>query len=375
MSLWPYTVELDGVSIPLADILADVTIHHGRADVSDEPTAATAQLTFHDVVKEFVEAFTLGGALELTARDGLGDPFPRFTGRITDARLDVDELTVIAAGPLSTLRGYPIGAGDYPEETWSARIARAFADAGLESLLELEHDPAFNPILAARTAATAGPTTLGDYLTFLLPTVGAGAADLPDGQILVQAVGARSLDDLYELDPADVTYAPAWVEELPRGNIVTVRYHADQGASVTVTEPSSIAIYGDRAETIDTALRDTADATYRANLRLGRGAFSHWNILEAPVLRGLELSLGAPILLSSMPPASPFEPWTPILEGWTDTITGDDWTMTLALSDPLVSGLTVPWVAVPLEPAYHWDTVDEETDWTEALTLEALNAG
>ena len=49
--------------------------------------------------------------------------------------------------------------------------------------------------------------------------------------------------------------------------------------------------------------------------------------------------------------------------------------MTLALSDPLYSGVTVPWAAVPATAEYHWNTIDPATDWTEALTLEDLNAG
>lgn len=63
------------------------------------------------------------------------------------------------------------------------------------------------------------------------------------------------------------------------------------------------------------------------------------------------------------------------MEGWTDEIAGDTWTMTLALSDPLLSGVTLPWSAVPTTADYHWNSIDVATDWTEALTLEDLIAG
>ena len=62
-----------------------------------------------------------------------------------------------------------------------------------------------------------------------------------------------------------------------------------------------------------------------------------------------------------------------MLEGWADEISGDTWRMTLCLSDPLLSGLTVPWLVVPADLA--WNEVDPATDWTEALTLEDLYAG
>ena len=77
-------------------------------------------------------------------------------------------------------------------------------------------------------------------------------ADKPDGRIIVQAIGARTLGAGYPLDPAEVAYAPVWVEELPRGNIVTVRYTGDQSESVTTQDATSIALYGERSETIDT---------------------------------------------------------------------------------------------------------------------------
>lgn len=370
--LWPSSVVLGGATIPLADVLAALTIHHGREDISDEPTATTCQLTLVDVDAATVAAFEVGQTLTVNAKDGSSPAAPRFTGYVTDATLDVDELTVIGAGELSRLRLYEIGGVDWPVETWSARVTRAFTEAGLAAKLELVADPTFNPTLAARDTLTAGPTTLGDYLTFLVGMVGALVSDRPDGRILVQAVGARTLTDAEPLDPLDVAYAPAWRAELPKGNIVTVRYTGDQSESVTLTDAASVALYGDRPETIDTAFSSSSDATKRATQRLARAAYSHWNMPAVPVLRGLELKIGAPVTLSKLPPAAPYDPWTPILEGWTDEIDGDDWRMTLALSDPLLSGVTLPWNAVPSTSLYHWNTVDPATDWTEALTLDDL---
>lgn len=368
--LWPSTVTLAGVSVPLDGILSSLTIHHGRDDISDDPTASTCELTLLDVTQELVLAFEVGQSLQVQARDGTGPESPRFTGHVTDATLDGDELTIIAAGDLARARLYPVGETAWPEETWSARVTRIFEEAGLDAILELHPDPLLDPLLAARDPLTAGPTTLGDYLPFLAGMVGAAVTDRMDGRILVQAIGARSLDAAVELDPADVSYAPAWRAELPRGNIVTVRYTGDQSERVTVTDDSSIDIYGERAETIDTAFSSAADADYRARQRLSRAAFSHWNIPEAPILRGLPLAVGAPIVLDNLPASSPSSPWTPTVEGWTDEIAGDTWTMTLALSDPLLSGLTLPWTGVSADLA--WNEVDPATDWTEALTLDDL---
>lgn len=370
MSLWPDSVVLAGNSIPLAGILAELTIHHGRGDISDDPTATTCQLTLVGVSNALVTAFEVGQSLAVTVRDGTNPPVPRFTGTITDATLADDFLTIIGVGDVSKLRQYEIGAADWPAETWSARVTRCFTEAGLDARLELYPEPGFDPMLVGRTTATAGTTTLGDYLAFLAAMIGAAVTDRPNGDFLVQAIGSRSIDNATPIDPDDVEFAPAWQSELPRGNIVTVRYTGDQSEHVTVVDDASIDLYGPRPETIDTTFANVADATTRATTRLGRGAFSHWNIPEAPILRGLELELGSPVMLTAMPPASPADPWNPILEGWTDEITGPNWRMTLALSDPLLSGAILPWNGVPVADV--WSNIDPATDWTEALTIDDL---
>jgi hypothetical protein len=374
--IWPSTVTIDGAAYPLAGILADVTIHHGRTDVFDDPSPDTCQITLHDVTKAFVRSVDTGAPLTLDVIETPGGAVSsRFKGTITDAGLDVDVLSMIAVGRLGTLTQYTIGTSNWPAESWSARVTRIFTEAGLAAILDLYPDPLFNPQLAARDASTAGSTTLGDYLAFLAPMVGAAVADRMSGHILVQAIGSRVLAGAFLLDPAYVEYAPAWSLVLPMGNIVKVTYQADQGASVTVQDAASIAQYGPRPVTIDTAFANVADATTRANTRLGRGSFAHWNIPAAPVIVGLTgLAIGQPLQLSHMPAASPFDPWTPIVEGWTDRISGDEWRMDLALSDPLASGLTLPWNAIPTTAEYHWNTIDQTTHWADALTLEDLHA-
>lgn len=375
MSYWPDTLTVGATVVDLAGVLGSVDLHHGRDDAFSDPQADTCQVTLLGVSKAYVQAFTIGQPLVLTIRDGAGPSTPRFTGRLTDASLDVDELTVIATGRLATLGGYAVGAGNWPQEAWSARVTRIFAEAGLAGYLDLVPDPGFDPQLAARDASTAGPTTVGDYLAFLAPMLGCAVVDHPDGQILVQAFGARRLSPAVPLDPALVEYSPPWTMVLPLGNIVTVRYQADQGASVTLRDDASVALYGERANTVDTSFVQAADATTRATQRLARTAYPHWNIPQAPLLAGLPLTVGSPLILSSMPPSSPYEPWSPILEGWTDTIQGDEWRMSLALSDPVLSGLTaLPWNAVPVTAGYDWATVDQLVPWHSALTLDDLSA-
>jgi len=369
MSLTITKILLGGTNVLLNTVLADCTIHHGRADTYEDASASTAQITLLNVTRAQSRAFQIGASLEIDATPSGGSEAPRFIGRVTDGGLADDQLTVMAVGRLSTLSQYTVGTTDYPAEKWSARVTRVFSDAGLSAYLELQAPPAANdPQLALRPA---DPVALGDYLSALAVMVGAAVADRPNGKILVQAIAARTLTGTIPLDPAKVEFVPVWSTVLPGGNIVTVTYAT---GSVTQTDSTSVGIYGPRPVTIDTTIASSADATARANERLARGAYSHWNIPSTPVLEGMDIPIGTPVKLSGMPPASPYSPWTPILEGWTDTITSDmerlNWRMELALADPLLSGLTLPWNAVPTGDK--WNTINQTVAWKDALTLGDL---
>jgi len=373
MSLAITRIAIGGTNVLLGSVLADCTIHHGRADTFEDAQASTAQITLLEVTRKQARTFTVGAQLDIYATPSGGSEALRFTGRITDGGLADDALTAMAVGRYSTLSQYTVGAGDWPAETWSARVTRIFNEAGLSAYLALTAPPAASdPQLAARVAASSGgAVVLSDYLSQLAAMIGAAVADTPDGKILVQPIAARTLANMVTLDPAKVEYVPAWSMVLPGGNIVTVSY---AGGSVTQTDNASVAIYGPRPIKIETTMANAADATTRANERLARGAYSHWNMPGAPVLEGMVLAIGQPVKLIGLPPASPYSPWTPILEGWTDHVTSDgtelDWRMELALADPLLSGLTLPWNAVPI--ADKWNTINQTTAWKDALTLDSL---
>jgi hypothetical protein len=364
------SITLDGTAIDFADVLADLTIRHGRTGYFEATSPSTCTLTYLGVDRAFTRPFRLGATLVVNAFDGSATA-PRFTGKMTDAKLDVDVLTATAVSTLRTLSGYEVGGAAWPEEAWSARVQRAFSDAGIPGVLELELG-AFDPILVARAAE---PTDLGAYLEALAGMVDAAVADRPNGNVLVQAIDSRALENLVELDPAEVGYAPEWTLVLPEANIVTVSYgDPSASASVSSRDEISVGIYGPIAAQIATTVRDNADASRIASTRLARNAYAHWTIQAAPLLYGRTIPIGTPLELSTLPASSPYDPWTPILEGWTDHVESDGleltWTQELGLSDPLRSGLTLPWQAIP--PDYLWNTINQATEWKDALTLSDL---
>lgn len=396
--MWITGVLIDGEAIALGETLAQVVIRHGRGDAWDGPSASTIQLTILDVDGAFSAAFRVGVPIAVAA-----DGVPRFTGTVTDAVLDDDSLTVIGAGPLSTLSRLYIGAAPWPSEEWSARVRRAFAEAGVTDLLFLMADATFDPLLAARDAQE---TDLLSYLGQLADDVGAAIADTPDGRVLVQQLTARAagggvtwetlpdtlawadvdpgcsweeaisedalglpplLPELI-LDPDTVAYVPAWTQKLELENESTIGYGDSE--TVTVTEPTSVAHYGVFPGGLGTQIESLADATTRGGQRVDRRAYPRWQIPSAPLLDGFPLAIGQVVSISGFPPASPHEAWQAVLEGWSDTIDGPDWTCELALSDPIYSGVSLEWDDVPT--ALAWNETDPACSWINAGSLDAL---
>jgi hypothetical protein len=351
-------VAIDGVDLALGDVFAAVTIRHGRGSVDDGPLGSTATLSLVGVDRAFTSAFVVGATLELDTTGAV----PRFRGRITDANLntsDPDEsaLSILAVSSLARISGRKIGAGAWPSEPWSDRVERAFTEAGELALLVLEVG-AQDPTLAARAAEE---TTLADVLSTLAQTNPAAIADLPNGDILVQAVDSRQGADPIELDPLLVVHAPEWTQTDDVQNVVRVAW---DGGEVEQQDAASIAAFEERAPlTLTTELTTSDAANARAIRELTRRSTPLWTVERAELLElDTTLAIGSPILIGELPAAAPAESVLALLEGWEDHVEGDEWSMLLSLSHQRLSGYGLAWEDVPATVS--WDEAGATT-WND----------
>lgn len=354
-------VAIDGVDVALGDVFAAVTIRHGRGSVDDGPLGSTATLSLVNVDRAFTSSFRVGRELAIDTTGAV----PRFRGRITDATLVPDDsptLSVVAISTLARISGRPVGAVAWPSETWSDRVERAFLEADADALLVLEVGGT-NPTLAARDAEE---TNLGELLAALAQTVPAAIADLPSGDVLVQAIDTRQGRAVVELDPAEVVYPTEWAQTDDVRNVVRVEW---SGGTVEQTDASSIAELDERAPlTLSTELTTGAEANARALLELNRRARPEWT-LDRVELLALDpaLGIGTPVRVVELPAAAPTERTIRLLEGWEDHVEGDEWTMQLALSAPALSGYGIPWQS--LDAGLAWQDVDAGIAWTDSEEL------
>jgi hypothetical protein len=365
---WIVSVRLAGVELELADVLADVTIRHGRTEAGGEPQASSASLALWPVDGAFTRAFRVGVELELVGVSPAG-AWPLFRGVVSDAVLDDPTLSIVAAGVLASANRVELPIADWPEEPWSARAARLFAATPFAGLVE--PDPDFDPVLAPPTNLNTGTILFATYATSLAASVGAAIVDTPDGRLRAQALGSRRGATVHELDPAIVAWAPKWLQPLDVVNVIELQYGPDDAtASIVDHDQASIDLYGRRATSIQTTrIKSAGDAATRCRTALDRAAYPRWSMRDVVLLEPIaNLAIGDRVLLTELPASAPSSDWAPLVEGWTHTISGPDWTLSLSLSDPTSSGLALPWQDVPAGawqdvPPLQWLEADSPTDF------------
>lgn len=360
-------VRIAGAPVGFDHVSSSITLRHGRNSLDDGPLSSSAALELLKVDRAATQAFRVGDALELDHGDG-----PAFRGRLTDAKLEGDALMVVAIGPLGYLSRRPVGLAGYPGQLWSDRVRAVAADAGVLELLELElgdFDPALIP-------AEPDRRSLGSALAELAADVGAAIADTPAGTILVQTLEARRARAHVAIPPGQVVYVPGWGMIDDVENRIEVAYAGDQ--ALVVEDVASRNRFEERPGSLSTRIAGFDDAKRRALERLNRLAFPDWAVTEATVLGRIPLSIGDPVELAPLPLAAPTELYTGVLEGWTDELEADEWTMTLAMTAPRLSGIGLRWIDVdrPAPPMIvNGDFRDGLTGWNtkpdSTMTLEA----
>ena len=184
-------------------------------------------------------------------RPSRASPAPSPTPASTD-----DELTVIAAGasPSSAITSSARSTGR--PRRWSARVTRIFDRSRATPIGSSSSPiPSSTPQLAARVRRDRRPDDARRLSR--LPCADGRRRSSPTARTATSSCrrsAPATLADAVTARPADVAYAPAWLEELPRGNIVTVRYTGDQSETCHRHRRASVALYGERPETIDTTL-------------------------------------------------------------------------------------------------------------------------
>jgi len=394
-------ITLAGSVIDLDLFEFNVTVAHGRSDVTSSPTASNTQIVLRG---------DTGPLLELADTVAISfDGVDRFTGAISDLNVSFISTgtptaitTITAMGNLAKLGYTDVGASGYIEQTARQRVEGILDATGLDYLNAGDPDITLYAILEA----DAQPSTALDALGRIAQGTGATYYDDPTGRIIFEDYGNRGSTTFagiwanqvgtwseaegtwadyplfplsFNLEAPGVIFAPTWSKTLtPLINDVTVTYGPD--LSVTQTDSASITQYGRREYRLDTDIKTIGDATTRAAGIMTAQANGLWNLGQISVLVDqldaddttalLELVSGSLVTLTGLPASGPYSSYIGIVEGWTDSYNNGQHVLTLSISDPRFSYQTLTWGEVTADLT--WSAVDADAAWFEIVSNDSL---
>ncbi|CAB4185983.1 hypothetical protein UFOVP1504_18 [uncultured Caudovirales phage] len=407
-------ITVNGAALDLTGVEYRVTVSHGRNDITSTPAASDASLSLFGFATIPVEVSDLVviEAYSVT----------RFTGRVSDVLLTHDynpvgpinfvgRLDVTLIGNLALLGLAFVGDSGYPRELLTDRVDNILTDAGVTFANNSD------PLMTQEALhAQAGGYAALDLLTALCTETGATLADLPDGNVLFESYSRRGYGynpaHWFDLDPTDTwpdipfiwadvydrvdaapltvaipqqstAWAPTWRSTNQTIlNDVTVVYGSAGNQDKNDTDPASIAVHGRRAFTLTTKLHKATDAQTRASEIVRAQSEPRYAMANVQVLMEtlteptlsdvLDLISGSRVNLDNTPQPSPIEDYTGVVEGWSETYTPGQHTLTLSLSDPRFSYLMVKWNEI--SPTLVWSAVDPTVQWYNVVLASDLVA-
>jgi hypothetical protein len=412
MSIWTPEWSLTVGGTTYTDLtLADVSITSGRTDIYSQATAGYASFTILNFDDTPV-SIDLNGQVAIRVKDSTGTYVNLFGGYITDIDLDVtssgtgglvQNMKVIALGSLSKL----------PKSLTEGVLSKDFDGDQISTILSQLLFGQWNQIPAAETWAGYDPSITwanaensgvgeidqpGNY------ELTARSASVTDVYSLVAALANSGLGYIFEDNQGRIGYADSTHRNqylaangytvvsgntalasgiktsLKSGDIrnsVTINYKNNQSESDS--DPSSIALYGLQAQSIDTTLEHDYDAVNQAAFYLGIRAFPEAQFRSITFPLGnpeiddgdrdalLNVFMGLPIDIEDLPENISDGRFQGFVEGWTFRASYNGLSVTLTVSPTAYSLQAARWNSVSV--AETWNSLSNTLTWNEATIV------
>jgi hypothetical protein len=412
MSIWTpdWTLTVGGVSYTNLT-LADVTITSGRTDIYSQATAGYASFTILNFDDTPV-SIDVNAQVNIKVKDSAGVDVNVFGGYVTDIDLEVkssgtgglvQNMRIIALGALSKL----------PKSLTNGVLAKDFDGDQIYTILSDLLFNTWNEVPAAETWAGYDPAITwanaensglgeidqpGDY------ELTARSSDVTDVYSLVAALANSGLGYLYEDNQGRISYADSTHRNtylttygytsvsgntalaagiktsLKSGDIrnaVTIRYKNNQ--TVSDQDDASIAIFGYQAQSIQTTLEHTADATSQAEfyLQIRANPEAQFRSITFPLGNPeiddsdrdalLNAFMGLPIDITDLPANINDGRFQGFVEGWTFSASYNGLAITLTVSPTAYSLQAVRWNGVSV--AETWNSLSNTLTWNQATIV------
>jgi hypothetical protein len=410
MTIWTptWSIKIDGVEYKDVS-LTNLNLGSGRNDIYTQAIAGYCNLTLINLDDSAI-APAINSAVTVYVNDSNGDPVALFGGSITDIIVGVQSggsigitqtISITALGALSRL----------PKVLTEGVLVKELDGEQIYDVLAGILYGAWNEVPAALTWAAYDPTTTwANAENSGLGEIDAGnyeltsrSASVTDAYSLVAALANSGLGYLYENGVGQISYADsthrssylatngyvdlsannAFASGLQLAtrsgdvrNSITIKYK--NGQQVSDFEQESIDIYGTLAQSIQTTLEHTADATAQAAFYLGLRAYPRANFnqisfpIGSPELDDsdrnnlLNVFMGMPVTINDLPINMGMK-FQGFVEGWQIQAGINSLTLSMYLTPTEFSLQAMKWNDV--SGAETWSTLSNTLIWDDAFIV------
>ena len=393
--------------------ISDITHQAGRDDIYTQPNPSYLQCTILALSGQTFP-FDINDSLSLQVKNSAGSYVNLFGGDITDITVEVG-----ATGSIATVVEYTILAMGsivkLAKELWDANLAQDQDGDQIYELLSSVLLGSWNEVPSASTWAGYDPTETWANAV----NVGLGEIDRPGLYTMehqpdtidtvyniVSNIANSAFGYIYEDSQGNIGYADADHRQnylLANGyvdlsathaigsglrtttkaadirNDIYINYGNNYGSQKTATSAASIALYGYKAETINSLIHSAADAQEVADRYISLRAFPQpiFDSITFPITNPeidnsdrdnlLSVFMGMPLNIADLPTQINNGEFSGYVEGWRWSTRFNELFLTINLSPVSFSQVAMRWNSVPIGEA--WNTLSNTLTWEYATIV------
>jgi len=414
MTVWNPDWKLIVSGVDYTDIaISDIQHQAGRDDIYSQPNPSYVQITLVALNGQTLP-FDINDSLDLQVKDTSGTFVSLFGGDITDVTVEVG-----ATGSVATVVEYNIIAmgslARIAREIWNDNISQDEDGDQIYEILSSVLLGSWNDVPAATTWATYDPIETWENAVNL----GLGEIDQPGLYTMssqsnvtdtiynvVSDIANSAFGYIYEAPNGDIGYADAdhrqtyllanGYVDLDAGhalgnglstvmrsgdvrNDIYINYGNNYNSQVDATDAASIALYGYKAETINSRVHGAVDAQEIADRYIAQRAYPlpKFQSITFPITNSeidntdrdalLGVFMGMPVYLANLPTQISGGAFEGYVEGWSWSTRFNELFLTINVSPTAFSQVAMRWNTVPITEA--WNTIDPALTWEYATII------
>jgi hypothetical protein len=408
--VWKLTVGgVDYTNIAISDVQHQA----GRSDIYQQPLPSYIQVTLVALNGQTLP-FDINDSLDLQVKDSSGSYVSLFGGDLTDVTVQVRntgaaatvvEYTLIAMGSLAKL-AKEIWDGNIPQDEDGNQIYDILSSVLLGTWNDVPSATTWATYNATETWANAVNLGLGEIDQPGLYTMQHQPSTTDNIYNIVSDIANSAFGYIYEANNGNIGYADAdhrqnylltnGYVELDAGhslgsglstvmrsgdvrNDVYINYGNNFNSQVTASDAASIALYGYKAETINSRIHGTVDAQAIADRYIAQRAYPQpaFQSITFPITNSeidnadrddlLGVFMGMPVDIRNLPSQISGGTFQGYVEGWSWSTRFNELFLTINVSPTAFSQVAMRWNTTPITET--WQTIDPTLTWEYATIV------